>query len=151
MLTYTTLTSAGTMTDAEKGRIVDFLFEHLGRYGDAKPDILRAIEYALHPSQEKGGFVMTAAEGSTLIGVVVVNRTGMKGYIPENILVYIATHSEQRGKGIGKALMERVLEAVDGDMALHVEPDNPAKRLYDRLGFTNKYLEMRYKKPSPVL
>lgn len=29
-------------------------------------------------------------------------------------------------------------------ICLHVEPDNPAKRLYEREGFTNKYLEMRY-------
>jgi hypothetical protein len=26
-----------------------------------------------------------------------------------------------------------------------VEPDNPAKILYEKLGFTNKYLEMSHK------
>ncbi len=34
----------------------------------------------------------------------------------------------------------------DGDIALHVEPDNPARFLYEKYGFTNKYLEMRYKR-----
>lgn len=148
MLTYTTFSSNNAATDAHKERIADFLFEQLERYGDAKQDILKAMEYALHPSRDKGGFVMTAEQGDTLVGAVVINRTGMQGYIPENILVYIATHSEQRGKGIGKELMERAMATADGDIALHVEPDNPAKRLYDRLGFTNKYLEMRYKKPQ---
>jgi hypothetical protein len=32
-------------------------------------------------------------------GAVVVNQTGMKDYIPENILVYIATDKNHRGKG----------------------------------------------------
>ncbi len=41
-----------------------------------------------------------------MVGAVVVNGTGMEGYIPENILVYIATHKVSRGKGIGKKLME---------------------------------------------
>ena len=68
----------------------------------------------------------------------------MKGYIPENILVYIATHKEYRGQGIGKQLMMAAIEQVYGDIALHVEPDNPAKKLYEKLGFTNKYLEMRF-------
>jgi len=31
-------------------------------------------------------------------GVVVVNQTGMKDYIPENILVYIATDKKSQGK-----------------------------------------------------
>jgi ribosomal protein S18 acetylase RimI-like enzyme len=31
-------------------------------------------------------------------------------------------------------------------MALHVEPHNPALRLYERLGYENKYLEMRHNK-----
>ena len=67
----------------------------------------------------------------------------MKSYIPENILVYIATHSGFRGKGIGKQMMEEAIKLAHGDIALHVEPNNPAKFLYEKLGFTNKYLEMR--------
>jgi ribosomal protein S18 acetylase RimI-like enzyme len=69
----------------------------------------------------------------------------MEGYIPENILVYIAVDGSQRGKGIGKTLMQKAISLAQGDIALHVEPDNPARHLYEKLGFTNKYLEMRLK------
>jgi ribosomal protein S18 acetylase RimI-like enzyme len=80
------------------------------------------------------------------IGAAIINKTGMKGYIPENILVYIATHKDQRGKGIGKQIMKTIIENTDGDIALHVEHENPALHLYKKLGFTNKYLEMRLTK-----
>ena len=70
----------------------------------------------------------------------------MSEYIPENLLVYIAVHKKARGKGVGKELMKRTIDSAKGDIALHVEPDNPAKFLYEKFGFTNKYLEMRYKK-----
>lgn len=70
----------------------------------------------------------------------------MSGYIPENILVYIATNKHLRGKGIGKSLMTKAIDLCKGDIALHVEKDNPAKFLYEKLGFTNPYLEMRLKK-----
>jgi ribosomal protein S18 acetylase RimI-like enzyme len=70
----------------------------------------------------------------------------MAGYIPENILVYIAVNKEYRGHGIGKKLMEQTIAHTKGSVALHVEPDNPAKFLYEKYGFTNKYLEMRLQK-----
>ncbi|MDX5404850.1 MAG: GNAT family N-acetyltransferase, partial [Bacteroidota bacterium] len=76
----------------------------------------------------------------------IMNRTGMSGYIPENILVYIAVDAKHRGKGYGRQIMEKALELAEGNVALHVEPDNPAKYLYENIGFTNKYLEMRYQK-----
>ena len=44
--------------------------------------------------------------------------------------------------------MKEALKFCDGGVALHVEPDNPAKFLYEKLGFTNKYLEMRYTKEN---
>ena len=127
-------------------KIIDFLFHNLEQYGDPKNDIQEAIKYALSDETNKGGFVIYAKMDSEIVGAVVVNETGMKKYIPENILVYIATDAEQRGKGIGKQLMIEAMATAKGSIALHVEPDNPARKLYEKLGFTNKYLEMRYAK-----
>jgi ribosomal protein S18 acetylase RimI-like enzyme len=134
----------------EKKEIVDFLFEHLDQYGDLWEDIEKAVDYSLKNYQSFGGFVLVSRDEKDIAGVVVVNGTGMTGYIPENILVYIATRRDLRGQGVGKQLMKKALETATGDIALHVEPDNPAKFLYEKLGFTNKYLEMRYKKGAAV-
>jgi ribosomal protein S18 acetylase RimI-like enzyme len=129
---------------ADIEHVVSFLFEHLEQYGDTKDDIEKAVNYALKASNSFGGFVLEGLENGKIVSVVVVNQTGMKGYIPENILVYIATHKDSRGKGIGKQMMLKALEIANGNIALHVEPDNPARFLYEKIGFTNKYLEMRY-------
>jgi ribosomal protein S18 acetylase RimI-like enzyme len=42
--------------------------------------------------------------------------------------------------------MNEALLYAKGDIALHVEPNNPAKFLYEKIGFDNKYLEMRLKR-----
>lgn len=123
-------------------RIVDFLHTHLEEYGDPKKDIQRCLDYVF----DRGGFILLGLEDKEIKGAVVVNETGMGGYIPENILVYIAVHNDQRGKGVGKELMKNALKLCKGDVALHVEADNPAKFLYEKVGFTNPYLEMRYKR-----
>src|SRR5690606_15821909 len=109
-------------------------------------DIMKCLDYALDMAIDKGGFVVLAREEGKIVGAVVMNKTGMSGYIPENILVYIAVDNRQRGKGLGKKLMSTAIGMANGGIALHVEPDNPARYLYEKLGFTNKYLEMRLKK-----
>lgn len=137
------------MSLSKQETLVDFLHKSLEQYGDPKADINKAIDYAmgrLYTDIRTGGLVLVAEHEGAIAGAVVINETGMGGYIPENILVYIATDPNLRGKGIGKQLMREALESSQGDVALHVEPDNPAKKLYESLGFTNKYLEMRYKK-----
>ena len=138
--------STNKPTINEKKELVDFLFNHLENYGDPKLDIENSIDYSIKESPSFGGFVLVSFDGTSISGVVVVNQTGMHGYIPENILVYIATHKNLRGKGIGKYLMQKTIELAQGCIALHVEPDNPARFLYEKYGFTTKYIEMRYKK-----
>ena len=122
--------------------VSNFLFEHLDEYGDKKSDIERCINYA----HKKGGCVITALENDEILGAVVINETGMSGYIPENILVYIAVNNKARGRGIGKLLMKEAILNTKGDIALHVEKTNPARFLYEKIGFTNPDLEMRDKK-----
>lgn len=134
--------------EKQKQEIIEFLYEHLEQFGDPEADIADAIDYSLGHQNKPGGIIITATDQGSqrLVGAVVLNKTGMGGYIPENILVYIATDKQLRGKGIGKLLMQNAIDSCEGDIALHCEPENPAMHLYKKLGFTNKYLEMRLKK-----
>ena len=136
------------LEDDQKKEICQFLFTNLEQYVDPEHEIADAIDYAMGVNGKPGGLIVTATDETSraLLGAVVVNKTGMSGYIPENILVYIATDSNRRGLGIGKKLMQATIENSTGDIALHCEPENPAIHLYNKLGFTSKYLEMRLKK-----
>lgn len=127
-----------------KKNIINFLFQSLGRFGDPKEQIEGAIAYAQEDVKSFGGFIKVVFHGEKIIGALVLNRTGMAGYIPENILVYIAVDPAYRGRGIGGRLISETKEETEGAIALHVEPDNPALHLYERKGFANKYLEMRH-------
>ncbi|MHC2993161.1 GNAT family acetyltransferase [Pontibacter sp. HJ8] len=127
----------------KRDEVLDFLFRHLDQYGDALEDIAKCMDYALSESEGKGGAVIVAQENDQVVGALILNNTGMSGYIPENILVYVAVHNSQRGKGVGKKLVQLATETTTGSIALHVEPDNPARHLYEKMGFTNKYLEYR--------
>ncbi len=144
-MTFTQINAkTGIPTDCSTETIVDFLFTHLEQYGDQKDAIQKCIDYVMNP--EKGGQIIIGKDDEKIVGITILNQTGMNGYIPENILVYIAVDNSVRGKGFGKKLMQKAIDSVEGDIALHVEPDNPAKKLYENLGFTNKYLEMRLTK-----
>ena len=144
-MNFTTInTLTGASNEFSHETIVNFLFTHLEEYGDTKEDIQKCIDYVMNP--QKGGQIIIGTDENKIVGIVILNNTGMKDYIPENILVYIAVDNSQRGKGYGKQLMEKAISSVEGNIALHVEPNNPAKGLYEKLGFTNKYLEMRLTK-----
>lgn len=146
MLTIRRLDNANNFTESfSRSDFIDFLHTHLGRFRDAKEAIDASIGYAFSDAEGKGGFLVLAHEGDTLVGAAVINRTGMEKYIPAHLLVYIAVDAEQRGKGVGRRIVEYIQkECRPGGLALHVEYDNPARRLYERLGFTSKYAEMRY-------
>lgn len=124
-----------------RDKIVDFLYVNLVQYGDKPEAINKCLDYAL--DEKRGGFILLGHINTEITGAVVINHTGMSGYIPENILVYIAVRKDLLGKGYGKQLMQKAISLCEGNVALHVEKDNPARFLYEKLGFTNPYLEMR--------
>lgn len=124
--------------------VARFLHTHLEEYGDDIESIKKAIFYV----KDRGGHILVVRENNSqngaIMGASVINKTGMKGYIPDNILVYIATDKAIRGQGVGKRLMNFILENIKGDIALHVDFKNePATKLYEKLGFSKKYYEMR--------
>jgi len=129
-----------------KDQFIDFLFEHLDRFGDPRPAIEKSVDYTFSQSEGMGGFCIAAIYEDNLVGALVCNKINTTGYIPENILVYVAVDASYRNKGFGRKIVEKCFEWADGDVKLHVEYDNPAKRLYERVGMTNKYAEMRFVK-----
>ena len=145
-MTYFVYDQLHPITTLQTDRVVQFLHTHLDEYGDSESAIRKAVDYAAKQKSGFGGYIVTLEEDHEIIGAVVINRTGMEEYIPENILVYIALHRQHRGKGLGGQLMKHALEHCNGDVALHVEKNNPAIRLYEKLGFTTPYLEMRLKR-----
>lgn len=142
---FTIFDSSSKPDHSEKEEIVNFLHHNLGKYGDPKSHILKCLNYAIgEPKPATDGFVLILKDKKVIQGITIINKTGMVDYIPENLLVYIAVAENARGKGYGKKLMQKAIETAEGAIALHVDPDNPAKRLYEKLGFINKYLEMRF-------
>lgn len=130
---------------ASREKLVEFFHYKMKPYEDLPEDIDSALDYLFSDEKYAGGFLMLARVDGRLGGMLAMLRTGMKGYVPENILLFVSVDPELRGRGIGGKIIERSLAECEGDVKLHVEYDNPAKRLYERVGFTSKYAEMRYK------
>jgi ribosomal protein S18 acetylase RimI-like enzyme len=76
--------------------------------------------------------------------------------LEEHRIIDIALLPQYRGRGIGKKLMQDILDQAaeaEKTVRIHVEQNNPAMRLYDRLGFdkvgdTGVYYLMEWIPPS---
>lgn len=126
--------------------VVQFFHETMVPYEDTVEDINAAMDYMFSQEEYAGGFLMLAEAEGKLAGAVLMLNTGMGGYVPENLLLLISVDPARRGQGIGGRLMERCFAECQGDVKLHVDFDNPAKRLYERMGMEHVYAEMRLKR-----
>jgi len=145
MLEIKKINKESDFKELTRKEFTNFLFKHLDRFGDPLEDIEKCLDYAFSNEKSEGGFALAAFYGGKLVGTLIMNKTGMANYIPDWVLVYVAVDASYRGKGFGRQIVEEALKHCDNDVKLHVEYDNPAKRLYERIGFENKYAEMRIK------
>jgi [ribosomal protein S18]-alanine N-acetyltransferase len=127
----------------DRNSVALFFHETMKPYEDSLEDIQRGLDYAFSTESGKGGFVMIAGVENQIAGALVMLKTGMKGFIPENLLLYVSIAAEMRGCGLGKQLIDLAINECQGSVKLHVDYDNPARRLYERMGFVNKYADMR--------
>ena len=94
--------------------------------------------------------------------LLVAGRAAGRLYLHETAeachIVDISLLPEYRGRGIGAAILREVLRqaaAAGRRVTLHVEAPNPARRLYERLGFrltsavNATYLGMEWPPPPP--
>lgn len=96
---------ANSVTELEeittRNEFAEKLREMLIPFDDTVPDIKKGLDYALDSSGQRGGFILIALEGGDIAGALVMLKTNMSGYVPENLLLYVAVDGNRRGKGIG--------------------------------------------------
>ena len=144
MINYTKLTAVDQFPAwAPREKVVEFFHTTMKPYEDRREDISSALDYAFSGEKYAGGFLMLAEADGALAGALLMLDTGMGGYIPEHVLLFVTINPDLRGQGIGGELIRRSLAECTGSVKLHVDFDNPAKRLYERLGFKHCYAEMR--------
>lgn len=129
---------------APRGDLARFFRETMEPYHDALADVQKALDYLFSEEPGQGGFLVLAQNDGELAGALAMLNTGMDGYVPGWILLFVTVDPSMRGKGLGGQIIDFALNEADGPVKLHVEYDNPAKRLYERIGFQSKYAEMRY-------
>lgn len=133
---------------ADRPTLTRFFHETMKPWNDSTEDVERALDYLFSDEPGKGGFLVLASLEGELAGALAMLDTGMKGYVPQHLLLFVSVDPERRGHGIGTRVIDFAMQHCKGQVKLHVEYENPAKRLYERIGFTSKYAEMRYTPPG---
>lgn len=131
----------------DRHRVVKFLYDNQGDCEIEKADISSAIEYAMKDRPSFGGYIVTVEKDNQIVAATVVNKTGMSGYGPENILVYFGTQQDSTYE-VNRKMLDKTIKVAKGDIAFLVTPDNPWKNIFRKLGFESKLLEMKYSKPN---
>jgi GNAT superfamily N-acetyltransferase len=142
-MTFKLFTPFVSMTYSEMTEVGRFLESHLDDYFDSYDNIFKSIQSAIKQRPSFGGFVIAARHNQETVGAVIVNNTGMDGYAPQNLIVYLAVHKDYRKQGIGQQLLRQAVETVKGDLAIHSKPDQKDLTLYHKLGFRTAALELR--------
>ena len=107
----------------------------------------QVMEVEGRPPQGRRDTTLTGVQGARAAGRLVSDDAREDLCL----IMDIALLPEYRGRGIGTAILHELLQAADRagkTVMLHVEPNNPALRLYQRLGFeisakSGFYLEMK--------
>jgi GNAT superfamily N-acetyltransferase len=112
---------------------------------------------ALAELTEPGPFRLRTMELGNFYGIfhgdALVAMSGKRMHLPGMVEVSgVCTHPDARGRGYAAQLMSEVIDEVEGEGKipfLHAFDDNPAVRLYKRLGFElRQRLELAVIKPE---
>lgn len=131
------------MTILEKSKLANFLETNTENGHFSKSEITEAIECALKERPSLGGFILTLKEENKLLGALVINATGMENRHPKHRLSLFAVARSHRHNGIAKHLIRNAMQKTDGDLAIQLEPGNGEVAFFEKLGFKEKYVEMR--------
>jgi ribosomal-protein-alanine N-acetyltransferase len=147
-MTINTFDAFNRMSFLTINRITNFLHQHLKDCKDDKTAIRQSLLYAAKEIPSLGGFTFTAKENDSIIGAIVINKTGMKAYQSENLLVYLAVHKDYSNKGIGSKLIKEAVNYCNGNVTLQINKESTAIKVFEKSGFTSEKIQMTFRKDS---
>ncbi len=127
----------------EKSKIINFLESNAENGHFSKCEITEAVECAMKERPSLGGFIITIKNDKELLGALVVNSTGMENLNPKHRLSLFAIARSHRHNGIARSLLDGAVQQAGNDLAIQLEPGNGEVAFFKKLGFKEKYVEMR--------
>ncbi|WP_100612029.1 hypothetical protein [Confluentibacter lentus] len=123
-MTIKTFDAYSKLSFMDISRITKFIFEHSGAYRDSKSAIKKSLLYAIKEIPGLGGYVFVLEHKNEVLGVLVINKTGMNEYIPENILVYLVINKNHDEDAIKEKLINYTMNYCKGDIALYINKES---------------------------
>ena len=105
---------------SKKKAIIGFLCQYSEATWMDSTAIQKSVEYAIKGTPSFGGFIITAEEEGKIAAVLIVNKPGMVGYMPEYIAVQQAILPTYKNSPVHQELITRAVTLTKGDIAMVV-------------------------------
>ena len=103
---------------SKKKALIGFLCQYSEATWMDTTAIQKAIEYATKETPSFGGFILTAEEQGKIVAALIVNKTGMLGYMPEHIVVLRGILPTYKENPINNELIAKAMVLTKGDIAV---------------------------------
>ena len=121
------------MSYKKKAALINFICDYQEDTSLEKSIITHLVDYALKEISSFGGFVVTEEKQEEILGIMVVNNTGIEGYMPNNLIV-LGTFLPNIGKeGSKKRILQKNMHITRGEAALLI------KKSYQPKNFLHSY------------
>lgn len=122
------------MSYHKKTALINFICNYQEDTNLTKLLITHLVDYALKEISSFGGFVVTEEAGDEILGIMVVNNTGMEGYMPNNLIVASAFLPSSGKQGSKKRILQKIMHITRGDTALLIKKTQQQENSIVNLG-----------------
>lgn len=127
---------------SKKKAIVSFLSQYSETVWMEETAIYQAVDYAIKETPSFGGFIVTAEQDHQIIAALVINKTGMHGYMPQNIAVLNAVLPEYKNTNLIKELKAKAMMLTKGNIAIVVNNHGIKDMELQNMALEAKYMQM---------
>ena len=121
------------MSYQKKIALINFIYFNQEGSSLNKSTITHLMDYALKEISSFGGFVVTEENEVEILGAMVVNNTGMEGYMPNNLIVASAFLQSPGKEGSKKRILQKIMHATRGDAALFIKNTHHQENIFNEL------------------